>query len=34
MSGGAYIGKQLESDQNAFVYDTEGGVVEISLISK
>ena len=34
MYGGNYIGKQLEPDQNAFVYDTENGVVEINLISK
>ena len=33
-AGGAYIGKQLDKDQNDFVYDTEGGVVEIALISK
>jgi iron transport multicopper oxidase len=34
MAGGSYIGKTLEADQNAFYYDTENGVVEVTLISE
>lgn len=34
MYGGDETPKMLEPDQNAFIYDTENGSVEISLVSK
>ncbi|CAI2167496.1 10572_t:CDS:10 [Funneliformis geosporum] len=34
MAGGNMDAKDLEADQNAFIYDTENGVVEIALINE